>query len=566
MGTRPALSAFTPATGEGAPMRTRIRSTLTLLILAAAALGSCSQAPTAEETHQQPIINGTTVFSDPGVWNVLVSLPYPCPGAPSGTACACSGTLLDNQHILTAKHCVADFGTSHWSRPPLASEVSVVDLNVNGAGLAKIDWFDVHPTLDVAVMKLSVPFTLNGSTNSFTQKLWWQSTSALLNQDVTCYGYGFDTFSNSDNGGGHLRSALLRVGATSTDTVTFFPNASGQIQFQGDSGSSCFANVGGNLYNTSVLSSCGWSNGVVTNCIATSMASIRSWLEEHLMTVPGKIGGPFDASGPGAASWGADNFTVAATDTNKNVQVRKWTLAAGWDPSFTSLGAPPGGATSAPTLVSRMSGHIDLFVRGGNNSIYQRWFDTSINGWNTDGWYSHGGYCTSAPAVSSWEAGRLDLFCNSQGAIYHGYWAVNTGWHEWVESLGAPPPGATSEPAAISRMSNLIDMFVLGGDNMIWQKSWTGSGWNGWTSRGGPVASAPSVASFQSDRVDLFARGSDGAFYQTTYFGAWWGGNWAKMPQGIYSGRPAAVSQGHNNIELFGRGTDTNLWVSQYPR
>ena len=86
----------------------------------------------------------------------------------------------------------------------------------------------------------------------------------------------------------------------------------------------------------------------------------------------------------------------------------------------------------------------------------------------------------AGPAICAQSSSSLDLFANSANALSweHGNgasWSPST-------SLGGK---LTSSPAAISPSSGVIDVFVRGTDNAIWEKSSLSSGWSGWTSIGG---------------------------------------------------------------------------------
>jgi hypothetical protein len=56
-----------------------------------------------------------------------------------------------------------------------------------------------------------------------------------------------------------------------------------------------------------------------------------------------------------------------------------------------------------------------------------------------------------------------------------------TSWSNWI-SLGG---SLTSSPAATSPTSGAIDVFVRGGDNGLWENSYSNGSWSGWTSVGG---------------------------------------------------------------------------------
>jgi hypothetical protein len=75
---------------------------------------------------------------------------------------------------------------------------------------------------------------------------------------------------------------------------------------------------------------------------------------------------------------------------------------AGWS-NWVSLG---GTLTSTPAAAAWGPNRLDVFVRGTNCALYQKWW----NGSSWSGWVNHGGTIVSEPTVVSWGANRLDVF------------------------------------------------------------------------------------------------------------------------------------------------------------
>ena len=137
------------------------------------------------------------------------------------------------------------------------------------------------------------------------------------------------------------------------------------------------------------------------------------------------------------------------------------------------------------------------------------------------GWESLGGGLTSAPAVCSWEAGRLDVFGRgTDNALWHRWFskpAFSTGaWSDW-ESLGG---ALTSPPAAVSWGPGRIDVFVRGTDDALWHR-WFDGHWHGWESLGGLLNFGPAVSSWELRRLDVFVRGRDNALWRRTFDSGW---------------------------------------------
>ena len=165
-----------------------------------------------------------------------------------------------------------------------------------------------------------------------------------------------------------------------------------------------------------------------------------------------------------------------------------------------------------------------MYLRGADNAVWQRRYDGTL--WS--GWSSLGGKTYASPAASARRGTSIvDVFVRgTDNAIYHRY-RNGTTWSSGWASIGAPPGGATSAPAAISNSTGRIDVFVRGGDSAIWRRTWTTS-WSPWTSVGGLASSAPAVASRGTNRLDLFMRGSDGQIYRSFNDGAGWS-SWSSL-------------------------------------
>ena len=95
----------------------------------------------------------------------------------------------------------------------------------------------------------------------------------------------------------------------------------------------------------------------------------------------------------------------------------------------------------------------------------------------------------SAPAVSTWGTGHLNVFVVAPDHTlrYNPYF--NGRFAGWQQSLGHPPGvNLTSDPAAVSWDPNRIDVFVRGSDDNIWWISYdrNTNTWNNWQSIGKP--------------------------------------------------------------------------------
>ena len=295
--------------------------------------------------------------------------------------------------------------------------------------------------------------------------------------------------------------------------------------------------------------------------LATSTQTVRNWLDQNLFTIGGTV-----------FSEGNDVNGLAASTRGVNRLDLFWMNAAGkliwkaYDNGWAApvdLGAPAGvSLTGKPASVSWSSSRIDVFVRGSNNTLWQRFF---ANGSWVPGWFPIGGAeATSSPAVSSWGPNRLDVFVRrADDALWHTWY--DNGWGSW-ESLGGV---LTSAPAAVSWGPGRIDVVVRGGGNQVFQK-WYQNGWQpsqtGFVNLGGNIDGDPGLASSGPNRLDIYAKGSDQTIKRRWYNNAWLESWTSTGIQAPCCGGPAAVSWGPGRVDLFVTEFSGRVWQSFFPR
>jgi hypothetical protein len=222
-----------------------------------------------------------------------------------------------------------------------------------------------------------------------------------------------------------------------------------------------------------------------------------------------------------------------------------------------SLGAPVVGLapigetrTPSPDVTSWGAGRVDVFAQGGDSALWHRWYE---NGWH--GWESLGGQLTGGPSATSWGPGRIDVFVRGND---------DNLWHSWYdgrwfsfENLGSPPAGLAADPDATSWGPGRLDVFVRGNDGALWHK-WYDRGWSGWESLGGDLVGGPAAASWEPGRVDVFVRGTDNGLWHKWYQGGWSQG-FEPLGGGL-SADPDATSWGPGRLDVVVRGTDKAAW------
>jgi uncharacterized phage protein gp47/JayE len=203
--------------------------------------------------------------------------------------------------------------------------------------------------------------------------------------------------------------------------------------------------------------------------------------------------------------------------------------------------------TSPLAVVARAPGH-DLVARSRSGSVIHMVDPLT----SFPVWEDLGGIVTSAPAVASWGAMRLDVFARGlDGAMWHKWF--DGAWHNW-ESLGGR---LTSAPAAVSRDTNRIDIVARGTDNALWHRWWNGASWHGWTPlEGADTTGTPAIASTGVNRLDLFARTPEGALRHRAWNGTQWL-PWESLDADIASDPGTAASGA--NIAIFAVARDGTL-------
>jgi hypothetical protein len=198
---------------------------------------------------------------------------------------------------------------------------------------------------------------------------------------------------------------------------------------------------------------------------------------------------------------------------------------------------------------------VDVFALGPDFSMRQQ---TTWNGaLETGGWIDVGGVFTSAPAAIAWNGDRIDVFgVGLDAAMYQRTVSGSSISQNW-ERLGG---NFNSEAHPVSWGKNRLDVFARGVDYTLRHRSSNGASWEtDWENLGGSLASPPFAVSWGADRLDVFVIGSDGQLWHRWWDGEIWN-DWESLPLPLYTpsfgSPPVAVALAPGRLDVFATGTD----------
>jgi alpha-galactosidase len=225
---------------------------------------------------------------------------------------------------------------------------------------------------------------------------------------------------------------------------------------------------------------------------------------------------------------GADGSVLVNTRSGEN-----------WSQQWKRLDGPTNrGILGQPAAYGSAGGRIDLFVRGADNSAYQR---TLRNG-QWDSWNRLGGNITDAPTVAFTAPDDWTMFATGPFGLV---WTrkANVGW----TTIGSPDLRPIyGRPSAVVDATG-VHVAVRTRDDSAWVYS------NGtWTALGGVISGSPTLLA-TSGRIYLFARASDYTLWQRNFSDGAWGG-W--FPRGEFASNAFDGSLG------VAAGADGSAWVA----
>jgi hypothetical protein len=202
------------------------------------------------------------------------------------------------------------------------------------------------------------------------------------------------------------------------------------------------------------------------------------------------------ASSPSAISWAGNNLGVFYRTTGNELVY----ATPGSGAADQTLG---GCVADSPTATSMNDGHVDVFVRSCDGSIYHRYF--ANNAWS--GWQSLGGAkIVGRPTVTSWGPGRIDVFGRgTDNKLQHWYYTAASNW-AFVANEHSTTKLA-SDPVVVSGGANVLDVYWVGLKGDVERRIWYVNKWVGVSSLGGTnVASVSPVLLGTGGDLDIYVR------------------------------------------------------------
>ncbi len=314
--------------------------------------------------------------------------------------------------------------------------------------------------------------------------------------------------------------------------------------------------------------------GASTSSTSSTTSSSTSSTTTTSTIAPGPGNGPIaprpegGLDSPGGADAtavrGADRVDVV-TSRNGNIQGTTWD-GSSWS-SWADLSKPIFGYKGDPTVVSWAPGRLDVFARGGDDKLWQRFSTNGGASWSD--WIKpvgDNGTLASPPDASTRGPNTLDIWAlGTDGNVYQLWWDGTT-WNGWLGQGRPAGPGVAggSHPTAISRDGTRVDVFVRGGDNKLWQRTWSGFDWSSWVQPvgdAGTLNSSPDATSWDTTNLVVFIIGTDQHLYALPFGTGGWGTYVRLAGQNAnFTDNPGATSRGPSRFDAFGRGTDGLLY------
>ena len=236
----------------------------------------------------------------------------------------------------------------------------------------------------------------------------------------------------------------------------------------------------------------------------------------------------------------------------------------GWNQPL-RLGTPEPGIVGQPAAVARSALSPNVYVRGGDNSLWQRAYDNNNGNWRDWKRHDDGGVLLGAPAAVSMHPDHEALFVRGGGdQIWYKWWQPDVGWTPAWNALGRPDPGFTDGATVVSRRADYCNIYVRGNDGALWQRAFAADTWRPWQRHddGFELAGTPTAGSMADNHEHVFVQGVDGQLWEKSFFDGQGWTEWTALgrPSPGFIGPPAVISREREYCNVYMRGLDNALW------
>lgn len=476
----------------------------------------------------QKIINGTLLSQVEKTGDVAIRMP-------NGI---CSGTLLRNQWVLTAKHCV---------------EAPVNDLSVELRARTGIVWQSAipddvkkHRSLDIALLHLSTPLSINKKTTGFYRQFFLYEGKKLMERSLECYGHGYNDEDRTSLGMPHY-GVFSPILADNNEAI-LPQNESGQRLWYGDSGGSCRSygrvagvhkegqdllkllreitapafrdwaldQIGDAMTGPTVAAGEGWvkvyeiGSNNQTYEIARKQQDWGKWDE---INAGGSLPLKADPIAIGSKKGEVEVYAWSKNFIYRNLFKENQSLSGSWAWTGWSRITSDGTVNSTPAVVKNGYGKTYLFARRSTDGGI--WFKTKLtNASSWSAWESLGGTFKSAPAATVQRGEDLYVFAvdaKTNDLLYNVY--KEEEWSGW-ESTEASGNNKyfNSSPSAVVDAKGRLYVFIRDDQFKLWSRRLDEKGWGEWIPLNAPfqAASAPGAVITPHDTLELYVRDFNG--------------------------------------------------------
>jgi hypothetical protein len=231
-----------------------------------------------------------------------------------------------------------------------------------------------------------------------------------------------------------------------------------------------------------------------------------------------------------AVSRDADHIDLFVMDRDGSIWTSGWNTGRGLWQEWVPLHHPTRFSHRASlTALAQRADHLDIFAINALGEVWSCWWHADIHHWRP--WFSIHPAETfpdaQAVAAISRIPEHIDLFViGRNGAVWSTWWHVATdtaGWRPWFPIHPETTFGTDAQVTALSRGPDCIDLFVTDRDGVVWTCAWHADpdGWRPWLrlTDAPEFRQEPPVVALarDSDQIELFKTAEAGMLWSTRW-------------------------------------------------